>query len=59
MCYPSDVYPEKPYNLFIPNWSMWYILELYQYFRHYGYDEIVAKSKEKVMACWNTSEALK
>lgn len=49
MCYPSDVYPEKPYNLFIPNWSMWYILELYQYFRHYGYDEIVAKSKEKVM----------
>ena len=49
MCYPSDVYPEKPYNLFIPNWSMWYILELYKYFRHYGSDEIVAKSKEKVM----------
>lgn len=49
MCYPSDVYPEKPYPLFIPNWAMWYILELGKYARTYGIDEIVGRSKEKVL----------
>jgi alpha-L-rhamnosidase len=48
MCYPSDVYPEKPYPQFIPNWSMWYILELHKYARRYGHDEIIAKSEKNV-----------
>ena len=48
MCYPSDVYPEKPYPQFIPNWSMWYILELQKYARYYGQDEIIAKSEKNV-----------
>lgn len=48
MCYPSDVYPEEPYPLFIPNWSMWYILELHKYARYYGHDEIVTKSEKNV-----------
>lgn len=28
MCYPSDVYTQT----FVPQWSMWYIQELYEYF---------------------------
>ncbi len=43
MCYPSD-----PYCTFIPNWAMWYCLELEKYAKRWGRDEIVEKSKEKV-----------
>ncbi|MBE7080564.1 MAG: hypothetical protein E7371_04920 [Clostridiales bacterium] len=42
MCYPSD-----PYDTYIPNWAMWYILELEKYANRWGRDEIIAKSKEK------------
>ena len=44
-CYPSDYYEE---NGFIPNWSLWYILEIYKYFKQYGRDEIVEKSRANV-----------
>lgn len=43
MCYPSDIYDE-----FIPNWAMWYILELEKYANRYGKDDIVQLSKAKV-----------
>lgn len=43
MCYPSD-----PYDTFIPNWTMWYILELEKYANRWGRDEIIEKSREKV-----------
>lgn len=44
-CYPADYYEKDGY---IPNWAMWYILELNKYFRRYGRDEIIEKSKENV-----------
>ena len=44
-CYPSDYFEENGY---IPNWAMWYILELYKYFKRYGKDEIVEKSLKNV-----------
>jgi alpha-L-rhamnosidase len=48
MCYPADGYPQKPYRSFIPNWTMWYILELEKYAEVYGEDEIIQKSRENV-----------
>ena len=44
-CYPADYYEKDGY---IPNWAMWYILELNKYFRRYGRDEIIEKSRENV-----------
>lgn len=44
-CYPADYYEEDG---FIPNWSLWYILEIYKYFTQYGYDETVEKSRANV-----------
>lgn len=43
MCYPSD-----SYDAFIPNWALWYILELDKYAKRWGRDEIIEKSKAKV-----------
>ena len=43
MCYPTD-----PYDTFIPNWALWYILELEKYANRWGRDEIIEKSKAKV-----------
>lgn len=43
MCYPSDAY-----DTFIPNWAMWYILELEKYANRWGRDEIIEQSKTKV-----------
>lgn len=43
MCYPSD-----PYDAFIPNWAMWYLLELEKYAKRWGRDEIIKKSRVKV-----------
>lgn len=44
-CYPADYYEKDGY---IPNWAMWYILELNKYFKRYGRDEIIEKSRENV-----------
>ena len=45
MCYPSDQFRDGQY---IPNWAMWYILELEKYEKRWGRDAIIEKSKEKV-----------
>lgn len=44
-CYPADYYEKGG---FIPNWSLWYILEVYKYFKQYGCDETVKSSRENV-----------
>lgn len=44
MCYPADHNDRK----YIPNWSMWYILELNNYWKRTGDEAIRALSKEKV-----------
>lgn len=40
MCYPADDYD----GCFIPNWAMWYILEVAKYAKIYGRDDIVEAS---------------
>lgn len=40
MCYPADDYE----GLYIPNWALWYILELHKYRKNHGEDQVVRKS---------------
>lgn len=44
MCYPGDHISGE----FIPNWSMWYVLQLYDYYKRTGDVALVAKSKGKI-----------
>ena len=44
MCYPSDFLE----GTYIPNWSLWYIMEIIKYAKVYGRDAIVEESKESV-----------
>ena len=44
MCYPAD----HPNGRYIPNWSMWYILELQSYVERTGDMEMKARSEQKV-----------
>ena len=46
MCYPSDHY-DKTY---IPNWAMWYAVELCEYFARTGDREFVDGAKDKMYA---------
>lgn len=46
MCYPADHYDGN----FIPNWAMWFVLELEEYFRRSGDFELVARARERVYA---------
>ena len=42
MCYPAE-----NGRTFIPNWAMWYLLELEKYAKRWGRDEIIEKSRVK------------
>ncbi len=44
MCYPADFESAQ----YIPNWAMWYIIELYDHFLRCGDFNIAQKSREKV-----------
>lgn len=44
MCYPG----EHPDGVYIPNWSLFYILELAAYKKRYGDDALIEKSLPKV-----------
>lgn len=44
MCYPSDVLNEE----YIPNWAMWYALELYEYYQRTNDDSLVAAAKPRM-----------
>ncbi len=44
-CYPADYYEKDG---FIPNWAMWYILEIYKYYTQYGADETVESARANV-----------
>lgn len=46
MCYPSDVLCGE----FLPNWTMWMILELKEYLNRTGDRELIDKFKDKVYA---------
>lgn len=45
MCYPSDFDIEKQ---FIPQWAMWYVIELGEYLERSGDRELVDAAKEKM-----------
>lgn len=45
MCYPADFSEDKMY---IPNWAMWYVIELEDYQKRTGDGALSALSKEKV-----------
>lgn len=54
MCYPSDVIRfmmdlSSPYGQFIPNWSLWFIVQLEEYLRRSGDRELIEKLKPKVL----------
>lgn len=44
MCYPSDSNKDR----FIPNWAMWFLLELYEYWQRTGDIKFIASCKAKV-----------
>lgn len=46
MCYPGD----HPSRRFIPNWAMWYLLELYEYRERSGDVEFIAEAKPRMYA---------
>lgn len=46
MCYPSEHRPDS----FIPNWAMWFVLELGEYAQRSGDQKLVAELRPKVAA---------
>lgn len=46
MCYPSDHYD----GVFIPNWAMWYVVELGEYLERTNDRELIELAKSKVYA---------
>lgn len=46
MCYPSDSYGES----YIPNWAMWYVLELEEYLGRTGDADMVADAHDRLYA---------
>ena len=55
MCYPSD-FAKKDY--FIPNWAMWYVVELGEYFDRTGDREMVDYAKDKIEKLYEYFESL-
>jgi len=45
MCYPAD----HNSGVFIPNWALWFILELEEYYHRTGDKELVEAARERVM----------
>lgn len=44
MCYPAD----HPNGSFIPNWAMWYVLELEEYLQRSGDRTLIDDAKERI-----------
>lgn len=44
MCYPADHYD----GVFIPNWAMWFVLELEEYLVRSGDTELIIRAKKRV-----------
>ena len=51
MCYPADFNPQRCLEgMFIPNWAMWFVLELAEYLGRGGDRTLVDALRPKVMA---------
>lgn len=48
MCYPSDPYQEDASGQYIPNWSMWFVLELEEYLARTGDKELIDRLQPRV-----------
>jgi alpha-L-rhamnosidase len=48
MCYPADPYEEDASGQYIPNWAMWFVLELEEYLARTGDRELTARLQPKV-----------
>ena len=55
MCYPADHYSGR----FIPNWAMWFVIQLEEYLARSGDRELVDALKPKVMSLLKYFEAFK
>ena len=44
MCYPADFHT----GIFIPQWAMWYVLELEEYFQRSGDNSLIEATREKI-----------
>lgn len=49
MCYPSDHYD----GVFIPNWAMWFVVELEEYVHRTGDDMLAKQLEPRVMALFD------
>lgn len=49
MCYPSD----HNDGVFIPNWAMWYVVELKEYLERTGDRELIDRAKSRVYSLLN------
>ena len=62
MCYPADVkvnYRDlsSPYGMYIPNWSLWFIIQLKDYARRNPLSPLIPKLKSKVLGIITFFEA--
>ena len=51
MCYPADFFDGN----FIPNWTLWYVLELADYYLRTGDNDLVQQSKRNVLGIMDYS----
>ncbi|MHB0957032.1 MAG: alpha-L-rhamnosidase-related protein [Pirellulaceae bacterium] len=54
MCYPAD----HPDGVFIPNWSLWFVVQLEEYLARSGDQQMVDSLQEKVLKLFEYFEAL-
>jgi alpha-L-rhamnosidase len=55
MCYPAD----HPDSVFIPNWSLWFVVQLEEYLHRSGDREMVDALKPKVLKLFNYFDTYK
>lgn len=55
MCYPADHYD----GIFIPNWALWFVVELEEYLQRSGDREMVDKLKQRVYKLFEYFEKFK
>lgn len=58
MCYPSDFADQIEFH-FIPNWAMWYVIEIREYLERTGDKELVQLAKCKIEKLYGYFESLR
>ena len=53
MCYPADVETDVPEGRFIPQWTMWYILEAAEYISKRGHEDMAEEFEESIYMLLN------